>query len=298
MAPVPPPFPKELTFAPIKHKTLFKLKVKHHKKPKFSKFGIPREAKYYVPEARDTTKPGLHFGDITLEPNYEASVHYVGDLVVITNFKDPKKLPTIPSLADILKNRWYHGLVPLDIYNNIITYTAMNNLVIDCKIVAFKLDSISIKGTPCIYFGIVPSTKPENFVQGKSVVASEVEIPRKLMVEYFITGLCGCSDNCYRVKVRLWTNNTLECCSNSVPWGSVWLISGELHDDPMNVLETRQCRVCAACFKCGFNGKYCRVHRTCKHKGRSVAIDNFGDLEKALVNSKDTTCIITTLLGE
>lgn len=231
------------------------------------------------------------FRNIYLDPTYKAYQHTKSNIIFITNFEDESKLPDVPQIEEIIMDKWIYGIAYAPIGSVMpVSIESLRQLNQKGKILAYKYEIIYICGSACIFYGVVPVVKT-SLVSTIPFKACEVILPRMPVIELLMIGLCGCSEGCYKAKVRLYDYEYKICCSKRIPWKNIMVICGDYidyNDDEdclisANKILDRNCLKCASCSKCGFAKKYCSRHRKCKHKERSIPKST---IDKILAGSK------------
>lgn len=239
---------------------------------------------------------GFLFGNIKLQMSYKAYKHEMPDFTLITNFESKEFLPEVPKLEKFIEHRWIHGIAPAPIGSGSpIRRGDLKKLNDQGKIFAFKFFVTTLAGEPVVYFGAVPTVKMDiEFTPG--ILTAEVYVPRKAIIEYLIVGLCGCSDGCRKIKVRLFDKSIKICCSKRVPWRDVMIICGDYIEDEdlyLENMDVRDCKVCAACGRCGIKNRFCTLHVKCRHRHKSVPQES---IDKLLAESNNSLNVLKEFL--
>lgn len=205
------------------------------------------------------------------------------DYAIVADFNiDLLKCYLPVSLKDSLSNNWrYHIHVP----PLKVDRTTLKNRVIGGKILAYQyIDTISIFGNDVRYIGFL-SVKNESHLNVDTHTTNLISSPkiwlRKLYVHLKLYSACFCDDkNCVRCIYIDRNMQSVTACVRNINWSDIYVFMDELDQNTTECIkEVRYCEICANCFKCNKSVNYCKTHKVCKHKIKTLT--NLNELVSA-----------------
>lgn len=217
----------------------------------------------------------LQVGESVFYSKTKLTLYPQTDYTIVADFDInlPKKSFIPSSLKDSLINNWrYHVHVPPLKVDRM----TLKKRVIGGKLLAYQyIDTISILGNDARYIGLLP-VKNESDLDIDSHKICFISSPkiwlRKLYVHLKLFSSCDCNEkSCVRCTYINRDMQPVTVCIQQINWGNIYVFMNELDENAVEFIkEPRFCQICANCFKCNKSVTYCRVHKRCKHKVKTL----------------------------
>jgi hypothetical protein len=212
-----------------------------------------------------------------------------------------------------INSRWRYGVHVSYGMLKSINRSTLHMRCVGGQILAYKYTECSVEGNEAVYYGFIPSCEDDHTLlriadtHTESWLTATANWPRKLYIYLEYAGLCrSCPTNdnvdeqndgdgaddekppCTRWTACLSDGKTYKTyCLKTFPWASVYIMMGEClgesststtatsepHHNYENDRMERDCAVCAQCYECSRKSVFCRKHRVCRHKQKTVIYD-------------------------